>query len=388
MASRSSPAQYSEKASPVPLAPTPPETVVTSSPLAAFAGAASPFVNSYGRFASWRAGLGLTNPGTIENMQKEVKMTHATNHLFDGARADLSKALSFNPAFQVTHSFNLASYTQPATYNFGAVFANGDFFMQGGTDHEGNVTGRINRTWTPNSVTKAQMQIANSPNAQSMLQVEQDYQGTDYSVNFKVVNPSPVDGTGIYLGSYLQSVTPRLALGFETIYQRLGPGMTESMTSYLLRWTSAPSPTPVVPGGVTNPSALTPGSLETNKWIATAHLQAPGILQATYWQRLSEKVDVGADLQMIIAPGRRDAIATVGAKWDLRMSTMRAQVDSTGKVAALLEQRFAPTFAFLVGGEIDHVKNQSKVGVGIMLESSAIPEEAMLAQQQPPSIPM
>ncbi|KAG9096614.1 translocase of outer mitochondrial membrane [Ceratobasidium sp. 370] len=388
MASRSSPAQYSEKASPAPLAPAPPETIVTSSPLAAFASAASPFVNSYGRFASWRTGLGLTNPGTIENMQKEVKMTHATNHLFDGARADLSKALSFNPAFQVTHSFNLASYTQPATYNFGAVFANGDFFMQGGTDHEGNVTGRINRSWTPNNVTKAQMQIANSPNAQSMLQIEQDYQGTDYSVNFKVVNPSPADGTGIYLGSYLQSVTPRLALGFETIYQRLGPGMTESMTSYLLRWTSAPSPTPVIPGGVSNPSALTPGSLETNKWIATAHLQAPGILQATYWQRLSEKVDVGADLQMIIAPGRRDAIATVGAKWDLRMSTMRAQIDSTGKVAALLEQRFAPTFAFLVGGEIDHVKNQSKVGVGIMLESSALPEEAMMAQQQPRSIPM
>ncbi|QRV85753.1 import receptor subunit tom40 [Ceratobasidium sp. AG-Ba] len=374
---------YSEKALPSNLAPTPPETIITSSPLAAFASATSPFVSSYGRFASWRAGLGLSNPGTTENMQKEVKMTHATNHLFDGARADLSKALSFNPAFQVTHSFNLASYTNPATYNFGAVFANGDFFMQGGTDHEGNVTGRINRGWTPNNVTKAQMQIANSPNAQSMLQLEQDYQGSDYSLNFKAINPSPIDGTGIYVGSWLQSVTPRLALGFETVHQRLGPGMAESMTSYLLRWTSAPSPTPVAPSGVPNP-----GAVEPNKWIATAHLQAPGILQATYWQRLSEKVDVGADLQMIIAPGRRDAIATVGAKWDLRMSTMRAQVDSTGKVAALLEQRFAPTFAFLVGGEIDHVKNQSKVGVGIMLESSAIPEEAMMAQQQPPSIPL
>lgn len=200
------------------------------------------------------------------------------------------------------------------------------------------------------------LQIANSPNAQSMLQVEQDYQGRDYSLNLKAINPSPIDGTGIYVGSYLQSITPRLALGFETVHQRVGPGMAESMTSYLLRWTSASSPTPVVPSGVSNPGALTPGSLEDNKWIATAHLQAPGILQATYWQRLSEKVDVGADLQMILAPGRRDAIATVGAKWDLRMSTMRAQVDSTGKVAALLEQRFAPTFAFLVGGEIDHMK--------------------------------
>jgi Eukaryotic porin len=40
----------------------------------------------------------------------------------------------------------------------------------------------------------------------------------------------------------------------------------------------------------------------------------------------------------------------------LRASTFRAQLDSTGNVSALLEQRFAPTFAFLVSGEIDHFK--------------------------------
>ncbi|KAG8728256.1 translocase of outer mitochondrial membrane [Ceratobasidium sp. 423] len=384
MASTSFPIQPSEKGSPLTSAPTPPETVVTSSPLAAFAAAASPFVSSYGRFTSWKAGLGLSNPGTTENMQKEVKMTHTTNHLFDGARADLSKALSLNPAFQVTHSFNLASYLNPPTYNFGAVFANGDLFMQGGSDHDGNVTGRLNRGWSPNNVTKIQMQIANNINSQSMLQLEQDYQGPDYSLNLKAINPSPVDGTGIYVGSYLQSVSPRLALGIETVHQRVGGGMAESMSSYLLRWTSPPSPTSSLS---TAAGAPAPGTHEPGKWIATAHLQAPGILQATYWQRLSEKVDVGADLQLIIAPGRREAVATVGAKWDLRMSTMRAQVDSHGKVSALLEQRFAPTFAFLVGGEIDHVRNQSKVGVGIMLESSAMTEE-MMAQQQPPNIPI
>ncbi|CAE6476339.1 unnamed protein product [Rhizoctonia solani] len=384
MASTSFPAQPSEKVPSVSSTPAPPETVITSSPLAALAGAASPFVSTYGRFTSWKAGLGLTNPGTTEALQKEVKMTHTTNHLFDGARADLSKALSFNPAFQVTHSFNLASYNNPPIYNFGAVFASGDLFMQGGSDHDGNVTGRLNRGWSPNNITKVQMQIANNPNAQSMLQLEQDYQGPDYSVNFKAINPSPIDGSGIFVGSCLQSVTPRLALGFETVHQRAGPGMAESMTSYLLRWTSSPS---LASSLSTTAGAPAPGTHEPGKWIATAHLQAPGILQATYWQRLSEKVDVGADLQMIIAPGRRDAFATVGAKWDLRMSTMRAQVDSNGKIAALLEQRFAPTFAFLVGGEIDHVKNQSKVGVGIMLESSAMTEE-MMAQQQPPNIPM
>jgi mitochondrial import receptor subunit TOM40 len=91
-------------------------------------------------------------------------------------------------------------------------------------------------------------------------------------------------------------------------------------------------------------------------WIATAQLQPQGILQTTYWQKLSDKVEVAADLQVIAAPTRRDAIATLGAKYDLRMSTFRAQVDSTGKVSALLEQRFAPTLAFLLSGEIDHSK--------------------------------
>ena len=38
------------------------------------------------------------------------------------------------------------------------------------------------------------------------------------------------------------------------------------------------------------------------------------------------------------------------------MATFRAQLDPTGKVSALLEQRIAPTFAVLVSGEIDHFK--------------------------------
>jgi hypothetical protein len=38
------------------------------------------------------------------------------------------------------------------------------------------------------------------------------------------------------------------------------------------------------------------------------------------------------------------------------LATFRAQVDSTGKVSALLEQRFTPAFAFLISGEIDHFK--------------------------------
>ncbi|CCM02073.1 uncharacterized protein FIBRA_04150 [Fibroporia radiculosa] len=332
----------------------------------------SPLANLYNRLASWRRSLELPNPGTAENLQKEVKTTLLTNFFFDGARADLSKSLSVNPIFQVTHSFALGSQTTPPSYNFGAVFASNSIFLQGSVDHDGNVNGRLNQGWSANNVTKAQGQasftvvtVLSSQAGHSMLQVEHDYMGQDYSVNIKAVNPSPIDFTGIYMGSYFQSITKNLALGVEILHQRPTPEMTESTASYLAKYTGS-----------------------DKNWIATAQVQPAGILQATYWQKLSDKVEVAADLQLIAAPTRRDAIASLGAKYDLRMSTFRAQLDSTGKVSALLEQRFAPAFAFLVSGEIDHFKNGAKVGVGVMIESpSMTPEEMGMMQMQTPSQP-
>ena len=168
------------------------------------------------------------------------------------------------------------------------------------------------------------------------MQLEHDYTGSDYSLNAKAVNPSPADGTGIYMGSYIQSITKNLALGVEGILQRPNPEVADLATAYLAKYTST-----------------------DRNWIATAQLQGAGMFQATYWQKLSEKVDVAAELQVLAGQGRRDALASLGARYELRMASFRAQLDSTGKVSAYLEQRFAPTFSFLVSGEIDHFKVRS-----------------------------
>ena len=61
--------------------------------------------------------LVLPQPDAIENLQKEIKTTHLTTFLFDGARAALTKSLSLNPMFQATHSFALGSQTLPPSYN-------------------------------------------------------------------------------------------------------------------------------------------------------------------------------------------------------------------------------------------------------------------------------
>ncbi|KAK4685337.1 hypothetical protein P7C73_g4814, partial [Tremellales sp. Uapishka_1] len=354
----------------------------------------APFANSVNKFHGWKESMGLIQPGTTENLTREVNQTLLTNYFFEGARADLTKAVSMSPAFQVSHAFALGSATKPANYSFGAIFANAQTLLQGGVDNSGNVTMRANQTWSGNDLTKIQGQVSlgrilhlaegltlgqfSQTAGHSMLQLEHDHLGPHYSLNLKTINPSPTDLTGIHMVSFLHSFSPRLAAGFETVIQHPQPNILEASTSWLAKLTSLPSFTPIS----VDPSL--PAPFEPS-WTATAQLQPSGNIQATYYQRLSDKVDVALDLQTIIqgpsmmGPAKREALATVGAKYDMRMSTFRGQVDSSGKVGMLLEQRFTPAFAFLVGGEIDHAKDTSRIGVGIMIESSTMTPEEMMA---------
>jgi mitochondrial import receptor subunit TOM40 len=244
--------------------------------------------------------------------------------------------------------------------------------MQGGVDGTGAVTMRLNQNWNRRHTTKIQGQVCLLPcsaNGQltkeagrSMLQAEHDILGDHYSINLKTVNPGLLDGTGIHIGSIFHSISPRLSAGFETVAHCQTPGQYETATSYMAKLTSLPTASSLASAALT-PVGQVPISMPFDSpWIATAQLQSTGNVQATYYQKLSDKVDVALDFQTLfqptsmMGPAKRDAVATLGAKYDFRLATFRAQVDSTWKVGMLLEQRFTPAFAFLVGGEVDHKK--------------------------------
>lgn len=216
--------------------------------------------------------------------------------------------------------------------------------MQGNIDNEGQLMTRFNYRWSPKLVTKTQIQIAPGL-GQAMAQFDNEYTGNDFTASLKTVNPSIIDGglTGIFIGSYLQSVTPSLALGLEAVWQRAalnqGP---EAAVSYC-------------------------GKYKGSDWIASAQLQAQGAVSASYWRKLTDKVEAGVDLNLAFAglSGgpmmggiRKEGVTTVGAKYDFHMSTFRAQVDSTGKLSCLLEKRVAPPVQMTFAADVDH----SKVG--------------------------
>ena len=181
-----------------------------------------------------------------------------------------------------------------------------------------------------------------------MLQLDNEYTGKDFSASVKAVNPSLLDGgmTGIFIGSYLQSITSGLALGMEAIWQRQamssGP---DSAVSYVARY-------------------------KGSDWVASAQLQAAGALNTSFWRRIGERVEAGAELQLQLQPGGAmgrqamimggpsgpEGVATVGAKYDFRTASFRAQADSTGKLSVLVEKRLRQRIQITFAGELDQFK--------------------------------
>ena len=184
--------------------------------------------------------------------------------------------------------------------------------------------------------------MAGAPTAQVSL--EQDYTGNDFTAQLKSINPSILEGdlTGMFIGSYLQSVTPRLAMGLEGVWQKAGGGMgPEAAISYAARY-------------------------KGDDWIGSMQLLTQGGLQTSYWRRLTDKVETGVDVNLqfaglsganaMLGGARKEGVATLGAKYEFSRSIFRAQVDSQGKIGALLEKMVAPAVRVTFAGEMDHAK--------------------------------
>ena len=211
-------------------------------------------------------------------------------------------------------------------------------------DSDLSLSGRFNQRITDRLSFKSQVQIqpssAAGPGA-AQVSLEQDYTGDDFSASLKSINPSILEGglTGMFIGSYLQAITPRLALGLEGVLQKPGGGMgPEAALSYA-------------------------GKYKGDDWIASAQLLTQGGLQGSYWRRLTDKVETGVDVNLQFAGGNpmmggptKEGVATLGAKYEFSRSIFRAQVDSQGKIGCLLEKVVAPPVRMTFAGEMDHAK--------------------------------
>jgi mitochondrial import receptor subunit TOM40 len=70
--------------------------------------------DTYASLQERRKLLGLENPGTVDNIAREVqKDVLLTNFMFSGLRCDLQKIFSLNPLFRLQHGFAMGSQALP-----------------------------------------------------------------------------------------------------------------------------------------------------------------------------------------------------------------------------------------------------------------------------------
>jgi len=76
----------------------------------------------YVSFSDRREALGLSNPGSVDRIASEVQRDVFLNNLaFSGLRADITKAFSVAPLFQVSHALSMGSQGMPP-YTFAALY--------------------------------------------------------------------------------------------------------------------------------------------------------------------------------------------------------------------------------------------------------------------------
>lgn len=77
----------------------------------------------YGSFQQRRESLGLSNPGTVENVAREVqKDVLLSNFMFSGLRADLTKVFAMSPIFRISHAFTMGSQGNVPPYALSTMF--------------------------------------------------------------------------------------------------------------------------------------------------------------------------------------------------------------------------------------------------------------------------
>ncbi|OBA27699.1 hypothetical protein HANVADRAFT_52136 [Hanseniaspora valbyensis NRRL Y-1626] len=323
-----------------------------------------------------RRSLDLVNPGTIENLTREVtRDVFPTMYQFTGMRAELNKTFAMNPIFQTSHTFATGSEHLPK-YAFACAYINDNFFAQGNIDNSFGVNGRVNYSWTPKSISKLTLQMSPGEQQPSMYQLEHDYQGLDNSLNLKVLNPTLGDNNvflGVGVVSILQSVTKNLAIGVESIYSKSDASQpADSGMSYYSKFTST-----------------------DKSWNMTGQLQSNGGLSATFYRKLSPNVELGLEsaLKMAIQPVNHpvtgepigqmpvlEGLTTIGCKYEYRSSNFRGTVDSEGKVNVFAERKILPTLGVVFSGEINQFKGESNLGFGLQFETAGS-QEIMMAQQ-------
>ncbi|KAK9359526.1 eukaryotic porin-domain-containing protein [Lipomyces starkeyi] len=313
----------------------------------------------YDRLAARRAASGLTTPIKFEDFTKEVeKEVLPTLYMSQGLRADINQTLNIKPMFNVMQSFAVGN-GRDSNYNFTTIWGTDRHFLRGGLDNELNVNAH-GATRISDSIISRFQAHASDKGAQVVL--ETDVAGPDFFLNLRTMNPSFLDSkfSGILGLNFSQSITKRLTLGLGGTWQRQQAEYPASAGFEL------------------------GARYATDTYIGSGILTAQGMATLGFTQKLTDKVQAAVSTQLDLTgmsnmaalmagePPTPSGTTVAGVKVDFPdQSTIRAQIDSTGKLGFAVDRFVAPTVKMTISSELDQVKNTCKIGLGLQIESQS-----------------
>lgn len=268
----------------------------------------------------------LPNPGAFEEINQDATLILRPN-LIEGLSFNFNAPIS--EAFSLGSAFELGAKDRPGLFAFNANYFTSRLVMiSRTTPSDGRVNGRVFINHTPALTSKIMADVGPQPDS-SKGSWDLDYRGSDSCSQLKFASG------GIVAVSYLQSVTPWLALGGEGFYQ--------AKSEF---------------------SALTAAAkYARNGDTASLSVATYGPIIASYMHRVNPRVAFATEL--FVDARTRDSHLTLGYRFDLKSATVVGHVDSAGRVAATLEEKINPVLSLILSGELDHAKQDYKFGFGV-----------------------
>lgn len=284
------------------------------------------------------------NPGTLDELHKKSKDVMPVN--FEGGKLMVNRGLSNH--FQVSHTLTMSSAQNG--YKFGATYIGTKQIspteafpvLLGDVDPSGNVNMNIIHQLTPEVRVKGAAQIQECKVTATQGTVE--YKGSDYTLAMALGKPDFSDKSAVFVLHYLQSVTKRLALGAELIYQ---------------------SGARVMGGEIAFTSAAARYTMDDAEISATL---SPANFHMCYFKQASEQLQIVAEIDTSFRG--MESVGTIGYQVNIPKADLvfRGMVDSNWNIGAVLEKKLQPLpFTFALSGMANQAKQQFKFGCGLII---------------------
>lgn len=292
----------------------------------------SPF-NWFGDLKNAVLGAGRKNPGKFDDLQLEaMSATKADYEAFQGLRAEFTRGVSQN--FQVGHLLSMGDDKQGPSYQLITSYVTDSTLLTGRWYTNGLLLGRIKRQLLSGTSLGLMLRAGGERQGNFLQEASLDHSGEDYTAQLTY------DGREeAFMCSFTQAISKPLSLGVQTVYH---PEQKAFIYAGAARY-------------------------ETDKAILTAVAHSFGRLSATYTNKVSKSVLLSTELLVQPTQEGMDSTAVVGYEYRLRLNSVKAMLDSKGRLASLFEERYNEQTSFNLSGMIDYPNQKYSIGFGFAL---------------------